>query len=167
MFGFVWVSGLIGAAVSTVAGGSTGTNVGFADGAALTQALFNFPHHTIVDLAGNVMVADCFNQRVRRIAPNGGTRLFSWLGICNIVSLCVPSRATCVRAVVTTLAGNGFLMTTNRVTPPVAWADGSGNTAQLSLPTYLALDGRGNVVVGDSSNHRIRLLSAAGGIPCI
>ena len=65
------------AAVSTVSGGSTGTNVGFADGAALTQALLYHPRHAIVDLAGNVLVADSFNQRVRRIAPNGGTFVFA------------------------------------------------------------------------------------------
>ena len=67
--------GVLAAVVSTLAGGSTGTNVGFADGAARTQALFYYPHHNIVDLAGNVLVADDFNQRVRRIAPNGGTSL--------------------------------------------------------------------------------------------
>ena len=65
---------------------------------------------------------------------------------------------------VTTLAGNGYLMTTASITYPVAWADGLGNTAQLSVPTYLALDARGNVVVGDHANHRIRLLSASGGM---
>ena len=67
---------VIDAAVSTLAGGLTGTNVVYADGMALTQALFNGPEHAIVDIAGNVLVADDYNQRVRRIAPNGGTRLF-------------------------------------------------------------------------------------------
>ena len=61
--------------MSTVAGGSTGTNVGFADGAAITQALFSWPHHAMVDAAGNIVVGDTLNQRVRRIAPNGGTTL--------------------------------------------------------------------------------------------
>ena len=66
---------------------------------------------------------------------------------------------------VTTLAGNGYLMTTTSITFPIAWADGLGSNASLSVPTYLALDGRGNVVVGDLANNRIRLLSAVGGIP--
>ena len=65
---------------------------------------------------------------------------------------------------VTTLAGNGFLSSTSS-TIPIAWADGLGSNASLSVPTYLALDGRGNVVVGDYANNRIRLLSAAAGIP--
>ena len=70
--------GIILAVVSTVAGGLMVTTVGFADGAARTQALFYLPHHTLVDPAGNIMVADTYNQRVRRIAPNGGTsRLIS------------------------------------------------------------------------------------------
>ena len=63
--------------VSTVAGGFTGTVTGFADGAALTQALFCRPHHAIMDVAGNILVADTYNQRVRRIAPHGGTCRFA------------------------------------------------------------------------------------------
>ena len=62
------------AVVSTLAGGLNGTNVGFADGGALTQAQFYSPQHAIVDVAGNVLVADDYNQRVRLIAPSGGTR---------------------------------------------------------------------------------------------
>ena len=54
----------------------------------------------------------------------------------------------------TTLAGNGYL----------AWADGLGSAASLNHATYLALDSRGNVVVGDYDNNRIRLLSAVGGM---
>ena len=65
--------------MSTLAGGLNGTNIGFADGAALTEALFLYPQHAIVDLAGNVLVADSFNQRVRRIAPNGGAFVFAWI----------------------------------------------------------------------------------------
>ena len=65
---------------------------------------------------------------------------------------------------VTTLAGNGYLMTTASITYPVAWADGLGSAASLSVPTYMALDARGNIVVSDFSNHRIRLLSASGGM---
>ena len=80
LFGVVVPGRLIVAVVSTLAGGLKGTNVGFADGAALTQAQFCWPHHAIADLAGNVLVADDFNQRVRRIAPNSGTRLSSALG---------------------------------------------------------------------------------------
>ena len=76
-------TGLILAAVSTLAGGLNGTNVGFGDGAARTQALFYWPQHAIVDLAGNVLVADDYNQRVRRIAPNGGTRPSSAL-VCEL-----------------------------------------------------------------------------------
>ena len=67
----------------------------------------------------------------------------------------------------TTLAGNGYLMTPISMTFPTAWADGMGSNASLSVPTYLALDGRGNVVVGDIANHRIRQLTAVGGISLV
>ena len=68
---------------------------------------------------------------------------------------------------VTTLAGNGYLMTTTGETSPIAWADGLGSNASLSVPSYLALDGRGNIVVSDYANNRIRLLSAVGGISVV
>ena len=64
--------GIFAAVVSTLAGGSTGVNVGFAEGAARMQALFYQPHHTLIDPVGNIVVADTYNQRVRRVAPNGG-----------------------------------------------------------------------------------------------
>ncbi|MES2901589.1 MAG: NHL repeat-containing protein [Pseudomonadota bacterium] len=53
--------------VSTLAGNGT---PGFADGVG-KQALFNGPVGVAVDQAGNVLVADTYNDRIRRIAPDG------------------------------------------------------------------------------------------------
>ena len=77
--------------VSTLAGGLNGTNVGFADGAARTQAQFYWPQHAIADVAGNVLVADDYNQRVRRIAPNGGMCLALSLGFVTLFRCVSPS----------------------------------------------------------------------------
>ena len=57
-------------------------------------------------------------------------------------------------AEVTTLAGTGaagFI------------GDGAGSDVRFQSPRSLALDGRGNVLVGDYSNNRIRMVWAAGG----
>jgi len=53
--------------VSTVAGGS---GAGFADGQG-KAALFNGPLAVAVDKAGNLYVADTYNDRIRRISPDG------------------------------------------------------------------------------------------------
>ena len=53
--------------VSTIAGDGT---AGYADGPA-GQAKFDGPIGVAVDKAGNILVADSYNDRVRLIAPNG------------------------------------------------------------------------------------------------
>ena len=56
--------------VVTIAGGSTtGTASGSSNGVG-TAALFNWPYSVAVDSAGNVVVADITNQKVRLIYPN-------------------------------------------------------------------------------------------------
>ena len=56
------------------------------------------------------------------------------------------------QSIVSTLAGSG----TN------GFADGAGSAAQFSYPTSLAVDGAGNVYVGDGGNSRIRKVSSTG-----
>jgi uncharacterized protein (TIGR03437 family) len=47
-------------------------NDGFAgDGGPATQALLNGPHGLAVDSAGNVYISDTFNNRVRKVTPDG------------------------------------------------------------------------------------------------
>jgi len=55
-----------GGEVSTFAGGTEG----YKDGA-LTAAQFNRPMGVAVDGSGNVYVADTYNQRIRKITPEG------------------------------------------------------------------------------------------------
>jgi hypothetical protein len=63
----------------------------------------------------------------------------------------------CVRAVVSTLAGgvNG----TNG-----AFVDASGTNAGFDQPMGLSIDASGNVLVADWNNHRIRKVTAGGGM---
>jgi sugar lactone lactonase YvrE len=58
-------------AVSRIAGQAGENGAGYADGAALTQALFNDPAGLTVDSSGNIYVADFFNSVVRKITPSG------------------------------------------------------------------------------------------------
>ena len=57
--------------MSSFAGGVTGFNGGWIDGAG-TAAAFNVPSGVAVDASGNVLVADMFNHRLRRVTPSGG-----------------------------------------------------------------------------------------------
>ncbi|GAB3402767.1 gluconolaconase [Massilia agilis] len=62
--------------VSTIAGNGT---AGFADGKG-DQARFNGPVGLAVDGAGNVFVADTYNDRIRRIAPDGSVTTVAGAG---------------------------------------------------------------------------------------
>ena len=107
--------------VSTLAGSGT---LGYADGPG-TSAQFKYPYSVAVDGIGNVYVADPYDHRIRKISPTG---------------------------VVSTLAGSGTL----------GYADGAGAAAQFSYPFGVAVDGAGNVYVGDPYNHSIRKISPLG-----
>ncbi|MDR2208254.1 MAG: hypothetical protein LBE22_04690 [Azoarcus sp.] len=105
--------------VSTFAGGEDG----FADGIG-GGAKFRGPTSIAIDAAGNLYVADKWNNRVRKITPTGE---------------------------VSTLAGGegGF-------------ADGIGDDARFRSPFGIAIDAAGNLYVADEGNHRIRKITPAG-----
>ncbi len=108
--------------VSTIAGTAGGN--GSADGTD-GDAQFNSPSGITVDVAGNLYVADTYNNTIRKVAPVGT----NW--------------------VVTTLAGvadGGFGGST----------DGTGAGALFSYPYGIAVDGAGNLYVGDTVNGTIR-----------
>ncbi len=58
---------------------------------------------------------------------------------------------TCAAIMVSTLAGTA--------TGTAGFMDGVGNVAQFNFPRGIAVDGSGNVYVGDTSNHRIRKIT--------
>ncbi len=61
------------AVVSTLAGGISGFNPAYADGAG-SNAGFNYPWAVAVDASGKIFVADSYNQRLRQVSPVGGAR---------------------------------------------------------------------------------------------
>lgn len=107
--------------VTTLAGSGS---EGFADGPP-TQAKFFRPGAVAVDPSGNVYVADTFNNRIRKITPQGE---------------------------VSTWAGSGTF----------GFADGLGTAAQFGGPVGLVLGADGNIFVADNGVHRIRMITAAG-----
>ena len=107
--------------VTTLAGnGSQGAT----DGVSAVANFYN-PTGVAVDAFGNVFVADCYNNKIRKISPTGN---------------------------VTTIAGTGL---------PGA-VDANGTTASFNYPTSLVIDGAGVIYVADFLNHKIRKISASG-----
>jgi hypothetical protein len=109
--------------VTTLAG-LTG-NLGSADGVN-SQAQFNAPMGTAVDVSGNVYVADTNNSTIRKIAASGG---------------------------VTTVAGTATA---------AGSTDGTGTAAMFNRMEGAAVDSAGNIYVADSGNNTIRMITPAG-----
>jgi sugar lactone lactonase YvrE len=161
--------------VSTLAGSS----IGSADGQG-AAAQFSSPHDVAVDPSGNVYVADRDNQRIRKITPTGlvSSLAGSTQGFADGVGVvakffnphglawdAVQGRLLIadtynyrVRAAnvgtgaVTTLAGAST----------DGYADGPVASARLRWVTDIDVDSSGNIVLCDSSAHKIRMLSTAG-----
>jgi uncharacterized protein (TIGR03437 family) len=121
--------------ITTLAGnGSKGYS---GDGGPAINASFYNAVRVTVDPAGNVLVADQSNHRIRRIAPAG---------------------------TITTLAGNGA---GTPATGAFSGDGGPATSASLNNPTALAVDAAGVVYFADQFNQRIRKIALDGTITTI
>lgn len=163
--------------VSTLAG--TGT-AGFANGAG-SAAQFNGPNSVAVDAQGTVYVTDTRNHRIREITADGVVSTLAGTGTGTAgradgpgstaqfngpTGIAVDARGTvyvadtynnCIRAispagVVSTWAGAAGQ----------GLQDGPVATARVWQPQGIALDQQGALYVADSSNNRIRKITAQG-----
>jgi hypothetical protein len=165
--------------VTTLAGIADGF-VGSTDGIG-SVARFNLPLGVATDNAGNVYVADGFNNTIRKITPAGvvstlaGTArvIGSADGIGSAASFNGPS------GVATDSVGNVYVAdkgndTIRKITPTgvvstlagtagmFGSADGAGSAARFYWPTAVATDSVGNVYVADYGNHLIRKITPSG-----
>jgi uncharacterized protein (TIGR03437 family) len=171
-------SGIITTVAGTGAAGFSG------DGGPATQAQLHFPLNVAVDASGNLYIADLFNNRVRKVSPAGIIVTFAGGGVTNpgdgglatsaVISgpagMAVGSageifvaerngmrvRKISPDGIISTVAGNG--------TPGYAGDGGLATSAELYLPSDVAVDAAGNLYIVDFNNNRIREVSSSGTI---
>lgn len=168
--------------ITTVAGnGGTGGYSG--DGMAATASMLNWPEGVAADKAGNIYIADQYNQRVRKVDVAGIITTIAGAGSIGYsgdggpatdASLYNPAdvgvdtsgnvyfveqdnhviRRVSTSGIITTYAGNGTL--------GYSGDGGPATAAQLNYPQGLAVDTEGNVYIADFYNKRIRKVNTAG-----
>ena len=174
------------ATITTIAG--TG-EFGFGgDGGPATEARLRSPTGVAVDGAGNLYIADTSNNRIRKVDSTGtittvagsGERGFSGDG-----DPATEAQLNYPRGVAVDGAGNLYIAdaSNHRIrkvdsTGTITTIAGSGERgfsgdgdpateARLRSPTGVAVDGAGNLYIGDSGNHRIRKVDSSGLISTI
>jgi trimeric autotransporter adhesin len=156
--------------ISTIAGNGKSGYSG--DGGLATGAMLYYPLGVVADSAGNIFIADDFNNVIRKIDTTGTISTFasdanfSGLGTMTVDAsnnLYVVDQSTCVvwkitpAAVVTLVAGVEFVCGYN--------GDNiSATTAQLNSPVGVGLDRKGNIFIADYGNNRVREVNTRGTI---
>ncbi|MBI4978743.1 MAG: chitobiase/beta-hexosaminidase C-terminal domain-containing protein [Spirochaetes bacterium] len=159
--------------VATFAGSGAGT---FADGNGIA-ACFNVPTGLCVDSNGNIILADTWNNRIRKIASDGEVTTIAGSyggfsdGQSTNASFFHPYDVAadnsgnifvadfdnnCIRKIsstgyVTTVAGTNI----------AAYSDGPGDMAYFNHPSGIAIDNDGNIFVTDSYNNCIRKITSS------
>ncbi len=121
--------------IYTVAG--TGTQGFSGDGGPATSAGLAVPDSVAVDPAGNLVIADYGDNRVRAVAASAGTFYGQQMTAGDIY----------------TIAGTG--------TQGFSGDGGPAASATLYYPQGVAVDGSGNVLVTDSGNNRLRMITGS------
>jgi len=162
------------------------SNTGFGgDGGQANQAMLNSPTGVAVDTAGNVYIADNGNERIRMVDLNGDISTIAGNGTFQFVGDNAPAKnaqldpldlafdtagnlliadwfnhrirkINMTSKVITTVVGIG--------TPGYSGDGGPATSAQLNLPTGIAVDKAGNLYIADNGNSVVRRVNAATGV---
>ena len=117
--------------ISTIAGNGTAGYSG--DGGAATASKLYFPEDITFDAAGNLYIADTYNNVVRKINSLG---------------------------IISTIAGNGFNAGTGN--GGYSGNGGQATAAELNYPEGIAFDNEGSLYISDFNNSAIRKVATSG-----
>jgi len=155
------------------------------DGGPATLAMLRSPRDVAIDTAGHVYIADTYNNRIRKVSPDGLITTFAGTGQLGSGSdgiqatrsdLSLPDSVACdavgnvyiadtgnhrirrvaPNGIMTTIAGTGI--------DDFRGDGGPATAARLSRPRGLTFDDIGNLLVADSGNNRIRRIDMRTGI---
>ena len=164
--------------ISTVAGNGTQGYKG--DGGIATNAELNTPISMLLDQNGNLIIADCFNNVIRKVNANGiistivGNGIGGYFGdggSAIAAELNSPSglvldasgslyigdfqnnriRKVNANGIISTVAGNGI--------KGYSGDGGNATAAELNYPIGLALNGNGSIYIADNGNNVIRKIT--------
>lgn len=162
--------------VTTYAGLGT---AGFTDGIP-SAARFRFPSGLAIDAAGVLFVADTMNHRIRKIATDGSVSTLAGTSTASIVNGSVAvARFNEPCGIAVDAAGNAYVTenvsnairkveptgTTSVYAGSVSSAGSSNGpilTAQFTSPKGLYFSAEGQLLVADTGNHLVRVISASG-----
>jgi sugar lactone lactonase YvrE len=125
--------------IATVAGDGTAGYAG--DGSSATTAELDSPAAVAVDSRGDLLIADQISSRVRMVAGDS----------CS--SGCPYGLTKMTKRDIYTVAGNGTRGRSGDGRP--------ARNAELSFPSAVALDARGDLLIADYGNHVVRLVAGA------
>jgi hypothetical protein len=168
--------------ITTIAG--TGTGAFSGDGGPSTSAQLFIPYGVASDAAGNLYIADGFNQRIRKInAATGiistiagtGTAGYSGDGIAATSAKLNYPNAVCVDGsgnIYVSDVNNSRIRKINASTGLISTIAGIGSSgfsgdggpatsAAVANTWAVAVDASGNVYVADNGNSRIRKITAS------
>lgn len=163
--------------IATVAG--NGAAAYYGDGGAATDASLNYPQAVTVDQAGNLYIGDTYNDRVRKVTPdgtivtvagNGAARYAGDGGPATAASLNYPKGvavdasgnlfiADCHNARIRMVTEDGHIHTVAGSALGYGGDGGKATSARLQFPAGVFAGMQGRIYVADTDNHRIRLLS--------
>lgn len=171
--------------MSTVAGNTAWIYGG--DGQPATQTSIFLPFGLAVDAAGNMYIADCSNNRIRKvdaatglvstIAGTGNIGATGDNGPATAATLAGPSSVVLDAAgnLYVADAGNNAVRRVDAVTGIITTVAGTlgrhgytgdrgpANSATLNTPNGIALDSSNNLYLADTGNHAIRRVDAVTG----
>ena len=163
--------------ITAVAGNGTGGHSG--DGGPATAAQLGGGLAIALDAAGNLYIADTYNNAVRRVAPGGIITAVAGNGSCYnpgdgapaasaglepqavavdsagnmfIADWCLNKiREVSAEGAITTVAGNGLVGYSGDAGPAIA--------AELNHPRGIAVDSAGNLYIADTDNNAVRMVA--------